>query len=274
MDDTARRPSTAPTLEISPATIRDGETALVRLVAADLVEAIVSSGGDTFPLVQQGDVWLGYLPVPPLTSAGRQIVEVRIVDAAREQPIILRTELDVKDAQRVVESVTLDPSIAALLAPELVAIDTAVRFEEFTSISGPPRWRGAWRAPVETEPLGSFGALRSYNGAPPQDWHHGEDFSASGGSAVVAPAAGLVVFAGALPVHGNGVILDHGAGVYSGYWHMGVVEIAVGTSVARGDRLGSVGSSGLSTGPHLHWEVIVRGRDVDPIQWLGLDLRP
>ena len=77
---------------------------------------------------------------------------------------------------------------------------------------------------------------------------------------IVAPAAGRAVFVGELPVHGVGVILDHGAGVYSGYWHMSQTTLESGTLLQRGDVLGQIGDSGLAVGPHLHWEVICMGK--------------
>ena len=82
------------------------------------------------------------------------------------------------------------------------------------------------------------------------------------------------MFADALPVHGLGVIIDHGAGVYSGYWHMSAIAVEEGAEVEAGDEVGAIGTTGVSTGPHLHWEVIVNGRDVDPLQWLGTGLHP
>ena len=120
---------------------------------------------------------------------------------------------------------------------------------------------------------GLFGAPRMYNGVMSDQWHHGHDIAANHGDWILAPARGLVVWTGDLALHGLGVILDHGAGVYSGYWHMSWIGVRVGTEVEPGDWLGNIGSTGLSTGPHLHWEVIVRGVDVDPLQWLA-DERP
>ena len=78
-----------------------------------------------------------------------------------------------------------------------------------------------------------------------------------------------MAWTGELALHGVGVILDHGAGVYSGYWHLSLIAVNVDDELAAGDWLGNIGVTGLTTGPHLHWEVIVRGQDVDPLQWLG-----
>ncbi|OQA40000.1 MAG: Murein DD-endopeptidase MepM [Chloroflexi bacterium ADurb.Bin325] len=69
-------------------------------------------------------------------------------------------------------------------------------------------------------------------------------------------------------VRGNGVVLDHGNGVYTGYWHLSELSVAVGEQVTVGQELGKVGSTGLSTGAHLHWELQVNGLPVDPMQWI------
>ena len=98
--------------------------------------------------------------------------------------------------------------------------------------------------------------------------HEGEDLSAAAGTPVSAPAAGTVVLAEPLFVRGNAVVLDHGQGVYSGYWHLSELAVTVGERVTVGQRLGAVGSTGLSTGAHLHWELHVAGVAVDPLQWV------
>jgi murein DD-endopeptidase MepM/ murein hydrolase activator NlpD len=77
----------------------------------------------------------------------------------------------------------------------------------------------------------------------------------------------VVVLAEPLFVRGNAVVLDHGRGVFTGYWHLQKLEVKAGDRVVAGQMLGEVGSTGLSTGPHLHWEMRVRGVAVDPLQW-------
>jgi murein DD-endopeptidase MepM/ murein hydrolase activator NlpD len=85
---------------------------------------------------------------------------------------------------------------------------------------------------------------------------------------VLSPAKGRVVLAEPLQVRGNAVILDHGRGVMTGYWHLSRIDVSVGQEVEAGDLLGLVGNTGLSTGAHLHWEVRVMGIQVDPLQWV------
>jgi len=90
---------------------------------------------------------------------------------------------------------------------------------------------------------------------------------AAAGVPVYAPARGVVVLAEPLAVRGQAVILDHGWGVFSGFWHLSQIDVTVGQEVERGQPIGLVGNTGLSTGPHLHWEVQVRSVPVDPVQW-------
>jgi murein DD-endopeptidase MepM/ murein hydrolase activator NlpD len=113
-----------------------------------------------------------------------------------------------------------------------------------------------------------YGTRRTYGRSSTISAHEGEDFSAPAGSAVTAPAAGVVVLAEPLFVRGNAVILDHGHGVFTGYWHLQEIDVRPGERVEPGDPLGRVGSTGLSTGAHLHWEMRVNGVAVDPLQWV------
>ena len=112
-----------------------------------------------------------------------------------------------------------------------------------------------------------FGTRREYNGGELKSFHSGTDFGGGPGSQIVAPAAGVVVLAETLPVRGNATIIDHGWGVTTGYWHQTEIYVAVGDVVAAGQVIGTVGSTGRSTGPHLHWEMWVGGVQVDPMQW-------
>lgn len=100
-------------------------------------------------------------------------------------------------------------------------------------------------------------------------YHTGQDFSASQGTAVLAATDGLVVFAGSGGRYGSLIEIAHSDGVQTWYAHLSVIGVRVGARVRAGDRIGSVGSTGNSTGPHLHFEVRLAGRAVDPMPWLG-----
>jgi hypothetical protein len=98
--------------------------------------------------------------------------------------------------------------------------------------------------------------------------HRGVDVSAPAGTAITAPAAARVAFVGRKLGDGLMVELDHGEGVVSRYAHCKTVRVKAGDFVSFGDMIATVGSSGLSTGPHVHFEVLVRGRPVDPLKYL------
>ena len=257
-----------PSVTVTPPTVRQGQATLVVLAGdVDADDVWVSIDDYSGQMVfEEGVGWVGFVPVERL--ARPRLYHV-VVDTSNNG-IYARTylsELLVEAEVAVIDEITLDAENAALLTPEMVAIDNHTRYEQYKAVSGPRLWSGPWGLPLVGVDSGAFGVLRSYNGGPATDWHHGHDISADAGAVIRAPARGRVVFASDLPVHGSGVILDHGAGVYSGYWHMSEIQAELGQMVNPGDPLGLVGTTGVTTGPHLHWEVIVQGTDVDPIQW-------
>ena len=99
-------------------------------------------------------------------------------------------------------------------------------------------------------------------------FHHGLDIVARVGMPVAASASGVVVKSGFEALYGNMVVVDHGAGYRSLYAHMSSRSVEEGAFVNRGEELGKVGSSGRSTGPHLHYEVRVNGLPVNPARFL------
>lgn len=132
---------------------------------------------------------------------------------------------------------------------------------------------GGFAAPTETRTIGAPVAGRITSGFGMRRhpilgfmrMHAGIDFGAAYGSPIVAVADGLVSFAGRHGGHGNYVRLEHGGGNGTGYGHMSRIVVSPGTRVRAGQVIGYVGSSGLSTGPHLHFEAYQNGRTVNPM---------
>jgi murein DD-endopeptidase MepM/ murein hydrolase activator NlpD len=139
-------------------------------------------------------------------------------------------------------------------------------------VAGPGTFR-ALRAPLPRCPIGLTWPLRAPVGDPfgPRGttFHPGIDLPAATGTPVGAAARGRVVFAGYDPSgYGNVVRIAHGNGIVSMYAHLSALSVGVGRAVRAGTRVGRVGATGESTGPHLHFEVRVRGAAVDPLQAL------
>lgn len=102
-----------------------------------------------------------------------------------------------------------------------------------------------------------------------QSFHEGIDFPAESGTAIVAAASGLVVEAGWHPQYGKIVEIDHGNGLVSRYAHASQLGVKEGDLVVRGQHIGAVGTTGRSTGPHLHFEVRLNGVPQNPVRFLG-----
>ncbi len=113
-----------------------------------------------------------------------------------------------------------------------------------------------------------YGRVRSYNDSPYNYFHSGIDFAGGESTPIFAAAAGEVVFAGELTIRGNTTILSHGWGVYTVYMHQSRIDVQTGDFVEAEQPIGMVGGTGRVTGPHLHFEVIVGGMQVDPEEWL------
>lgn len=99
-------------------------------------------------------------------------------------------------------------------------------------------------------------------------FHAGLDVAAAIGTPIIAPAEGIVVFTGRKGSYGNSVIIDHDNGIVTLYAHIHEMFVRVGQKVKRGDRIASIGNTGRSTGPHLHYEVIENGRSINPISFI------
>ena len=124
--------------------------------------------------------------------------------------------------------------------------------------------------PVEGTLEGGFGGRRNPFGGGGYEFHSGQDIEAAWGAPVVSGAAGKVSFVGWQNGYGQLVIVDHGGGLTTRYGHLSHIDVALDQAVSRGQLLGKVGSTGRSTGPHLHYEVRINDEAVNPLPYLLL----
>ena len=164
---------------------------------------------------------------------------------------------------------------AAQIDQQSIEEERARLFEIWEKNSGAAQWHAPFQLPINNflTISSTFGARRSYNGGPYRTYHEGVDFAAYGGTPVLAPAGGTVVVAEFLYVRGGAVIIDHGLGIYTGFYHLSSLAVVPGDVVTPGQIIGEVGTTGLSTGNHLHWDLLVDGVWVDAQAWLaqGMD---
>ncbi len=122
--------------------------------------------------------------------------------------------------------------------------------------------------PVRGNLESGFGGRRNPFGGSSFEYHEGQDIDAPFGEPVAAAASGSVIFAGWQNGYGQVVYVDHGSGLTTRYGHLSQIDVAVGQALARGEKLGLVGSTGRSTGPHLHYEVRINNEPVNPRRYL------
>lgn len=124
-------------------------------------------------------------------------------------------------------------------------------------------------APINSKVTSSFGKRRVYNGSF-KSYHSGTDFKAKKGTAIKAINDGIIVIAENRFYAGNSIVINHGQGLYSCYFHLSKMNYKIGKSIKKGDILGLSGSTGRVTGPHLHFAFRVHGIQVDPLQFVNL----
>jgi murein DD-endopeptidase MepM/ murein hydrolase activator NlpD len=131
-------------------------------------------------------------------------------------------------------------------------------------------WEGTFIMPVQGELTTDFAEIRYVNNEPSSSRHSGLDLAAPTGTPVKAPNNGIVTFAmEGLLSPGNTVVIDHGLGLFTSYYHLNTINVKKGDEVKKGDIIGTVGTTGFSTGPHLHYAVSIYNTYVNPYQTLS-----
>jgi murein DD-endopeptidase MepM/ murein hydrolase activator NlpD len=195
-------------------------------------------------------------------------VEASLPDGSRQshEQMVLVTSGKYSSESLYVDPATIDPIVTEPENQQILSITSVVTATRY--------WNGTFSSPAvyPDEFTSYFGTRRVYKGLNSdlvvEGFHTGLDFAGGEGLQIFAPAPGKVVFAGPLTVRGNATIIDHGWGIYSGFWHQLQILVKVGDVVQQGQVIGLVGGTGRVTGAHLHWEVWVNGVQVNPLDWL------
>ena len=154
-----------------------------------------------------------------------------------------------------------------------VTHDRSIREEAWAHVEPRQLWGGAFARPTEGPVSSPFGKYREYSSGV-KSHHLGLDLSNETGTPVYAANDGVVLVADPLYIMGNHVVVFHGQGVASAYSHLSAIEVKRGDRVRKGQLVGLMGSTGQSTGPHLHWEVVVSGVKIRPELWEADDFGP
>lgn len=256
----------------TPASIVQGRTGRLYVTSSRPLDLIGRWNGQPLhfnPLDGDGLQQFAFIPVDALLDPGVYPLEVGYTTARGVELILPRT-VTVAAGPYGYQDIVVSQDKANALTPDVVLAERERVVGAWSQRSPVLFWQDRFRRPISADyPTTSpFGTRRTYSVADIGTFHAGQDFGAPEGTLLFAPAPGIVVLAEPLSVRGNAVIIDHGGGVFTGYWHMSEMKVAAGTEVATGDVLGLVGNTGLSTGAHLHWELRIDSVAVDPMQFI------
>jgi hypothetical protein len=263
-----------PRLEWHPASPRLGDAVIVEVIEAGSQATVTGDlGGAPLAFSRLGDRQLAIAGVDLDGRPGPRPWRIETRQPG-ETPRVLRGQLKVADRRFSVQLLTL-PKGMVDLDPETErrALGETDRLRAvYRSTTGARFWQGRFRRPVGGEEPGSgFGARRIINGQPRAP-HSGVDYSAPLGASVLAANAGRVALVAEFFFPGRLVILDHGLGLYTLYFHLDRVGVLEGQTVERGEIIATVGATGRATGPHLHFGAQIGEARIDPEVLLALDL--
>jgi murein DD-endopeptidase MepM/ murein hydrolase activator NlpD len=286
---------TPPKLEILAATqyISPGGAGVVAFRVADAARSEVRVGPRAFPSFPAGPPEKGarvaLIALAHDFAAGTPVVLTAVDDAgnvaSRAIPAELkprrfpRDTIEIRDAflqAKVPELLPQHPPSKPLVEGFLVINrDQRRQAEEEKRRIGSksadrPLWQGAFVQPRNTKVFANFAETRTYlyHGKEiDTQVHFGYDLASTKQVPVPAANAGVVAFAGPLTIYGNAVVVDHGLGLQTLYAHLSSIDVKPGDQVAKGQDLGRTGTTGLAVGDHLHYEVLVNGISVTPLEW-------
>ena len=227
-------------------------------------------GGEPRRVVALGGVSTVVSSIPLGTEPGPLPIELTFTDEYGRTLTEEKT-LDVLPYPQAVEELNLSGNTLSVITPEGRELERQMIEAAYTRIDEQPQplWLEPFMMPIEGRNTSGFGLPRRYAAGGNVSYHNGVDVAVPLGTPILATNAGRVLVAGDYPIKGGFTLIDHGAGLYSYYLHQSDILVEAGERVERGQHIGDVGSTGLSTGPHLHWEMRLDGNATNPLSWVG-----
>ena len=260
-------------IESIPGMAKQGDVCLIRTYSPVSPTSVHAEfQGERFLLApgMQNGTYEGLIGIDLSTKPATYEVKVIATDASGRgysSPFFLKVGKGVFRTQKL----SLPRSMVDLDAKTLERVNNEANRVKvlFQTFRDEKLWKGAFVRPLEGKLSSTFGLDRIINGQR-RSPHTGVDLESEAGTPVWASNSGMVVLVDDLFFSGKSVILDHGWGLYSMYFHLSEGLVKEGDRVGRGDVLGRVGSTGRSTGPHLHWAIRMNQVRVDPLSLLKL----
>ena len=209
--------------------------------------------------MEDGEAYAAYVPIWYAQEPGKY--ELKVIAGEYSESF----SIEVGPAEFGEQHMTISSSTVASTTGADADADYAEKVKsQFKTHDDEKYWEGLFIQPVEARVSTEFGLFRYTNGSSSSRRHTGIDLAAAAGTPVPASNRGKVVFAGEVIMTGNTVIIEHGGGLKTYYLHMSEIDCEVGQIVEQGDIIGLVGSTGYSTGAHLHFEVRIGEYAINP----------
>lgn len=248
-------------LALDPAVVRQGRCFTISMTAESFSSARASFLGRNIPF-HDGQAIIG---VAPEQRPGRYplLVTAKKLDG---ETVKLNGEVTVAKFNFPSVSFWLKPAKNKLRARNIIAEEWA-RIEKVLLLEDEKKYRlGNFILPVDGPVSMVFGSIERINGRR-SGQHRGLDIAVQQGTKVAAANSGKIVFAAKLKAFGGTIVIDHGRGIHTLYFHLSKFLADVGQGVAKGEVIALSGNTGISSGPHLHWGMSVHNLRVDPVQW-------
>ena len=260
-----------PQIITQPEVAWQGKVLRVKLMAAEGVKEV--SGrfvNRKFPCYKKGDDYVGIIGVPINQKVGHYNLEL-IVTYNDGQSESITKKMKLWETKFPFSRYWLRPARNKLRARQTINNEWA-RVEKVLIIKGSEKqWSGKFIKPIDSFITQGFGHRQIINGKRSGN-HRGMDLRAKIGTKVLAPNKGKIVFADTLKAFGGTLVLDHGQGIHTLYFHLSKFKVTLGQTVKKGEIIALSGNSGISSGPHLHWGMSVHNLRVDPLQWTKYEL--
>jgi murein DD-endopeptidase MepM/ murein hydrolase activator NlpD len=239
-----------------------GDPVLVRVKGVLAGAPIVTWGTESLVMTQDRDDWVGV--GRELLGTKPKIIALNVNLGAEVIPSTIKLLPDPK----LVQNVFMSGSVLSTLTDANRKREYAVLNAAYAkSLTTPKAWTKAFSYPAPPRTISPFGQARLYQKGGDLNFHYGEDMAGKVGDPVRATNDGTVEIAAQYAIRGGLIGINHGAGLVSLYFHQSAILVKVGQRVTRGQIIGRIGATGFVTGPHLHWEMRVRGEATDPKQW-------
>ena len=264
-------PEPADDVTATPSSIGQGEVGLVT-VKAKTFEPDVTwiEKKVTLAFSNRNNLWTGFFGADLTTPPGRYRLKVSRSEGVNPDYITVTVLSKDHGIRRITvprEMVELDSETLARVRKEIKVVK-----EAFTRPAANPLWWESWRRPVPGTVISPFGCRNIVNGME-RSPHSGVDLRAPAGTPIKVTNRGIVVLTANHYFSGKSIIIDHGGGIHSMYFHLSRISVETGEVVEKGDLIGLTGSSGRVTGPHLHFGIRLDGRRINPLKLIEISGR-